>query len=263
MSFRALIYFVPMVVGTSLAHAAGPATGDIVAAACASCHGAKGEGKADLGFPALAGLPEAYILKQLRDFRAGTRAHAPAGPAKAQGQGHGHGHGQGMSMADGYPYYADYMRGLAESLSPEDMQVAARYFSKQKRQPATGASASASAVAAASAPGGATAAAGREPVSASVLARGRELAVNGAWDRQVPPCFKCHVQDGQGVAPHFPPIAGQHANYTVQQLQAWKRGERKNDPQQLMKATAEQLTEEEIRAVAAYLATMGPGGQKP
>lgn len=204
---------------------AAPVTGDIVAAACASCHGSKGEGNAEAGFPALAGLPEKYFVKQLQDFRSGARG--------SEAPGH-------LALADGYPYYAHYMKGLALSLSPQDMQTAARYFSAQKRPVPP-----------------------RADVASDVVARGRELALNGAWDRQIPPCFKCHAEGGRGVAPHFPPIAGQHAAYTMHQLQAWKKGARANDPQQLMKATAEQLTDDEIRAVAAYLATLGAGKETP
>lgn len=203
---------------------AAPVTGDIVAAACASCHGAKGEGKAEAGFPVLAGLPEKYLLKQLQDFRSGARVPDTGGH---------------RALADGYPYYAHYMKGLAQSLSPHDMQTASRYFSAQTR-PST-----------------------RVEATGDQLARGRELAVNGAWDRQIPPCFKCHAEGGRGVAPHFPPIAGQHALYTMHQLKAWQKGERANDPQKLMKATAEQLTDDEIRAVAAYLATLRSGGETP
>lgn len=59
------------------------------------------------------------------------------------------------------------------------------------------------------------------------------------------------------MAPAFPSLAGQHAGYTVAQLQAWKTGARTNDPLQLMKTVAEKLSEEEMRAVAAYLATLG------
>ncbi|WP_300444738.1 c-type cytochrome [Zoogloea sp.] len=40
---------------------------------CMSCHGADGKGMAAGGFPRLAGLPEAYIAKQLADFKAGRR----------------------------------------------------------------------------------------------------------------------------------------------------------------------------------------------
>ena len=40
---------------------------------CMTCHGADGKGMAASGFPRLAGLPEAYIAKQLADFKAGRR----------------------------------------------------------------------------------------------------------------------------------------------------------------------------------------------
>lgn len=45
------------------------------AMACQGCHGADGLGMAAAGFPRLAGLPAAYLGKQLRDFREGTRKH--------------------------------------------------------------------------------------------------------------------------------------------------------------------------------------------
>jgi cytochrome c553 len=40
---------------------------------CITCHGADGKGMATAGFPRLAGLPAAYLAKQLHDFKAGTR----------------------------------------------------------------------------------------------------------------------------------------------------------------------------------------------
>lgn len=45
------------------------------AVACASCHGAQGEGMEAGGFPRLAGLPADYIRKQLADFASGARAN--------------------------------------------------------------------------------------------------------------------------------------------------------------------------------------------
>lgn len=42
-------------------------------AACASCHGAQGEGNAAASFPRLAGLPAAYLSAQLNHFADGTR----------------------------------------------------------------------------------------------------------------------------------------------------------------------------------------------
>ncbi len=46
------------------------------AIACASCHGAQGEGTAAAGFPRLAGLPAAYLAAQLDSFAAKTRDNA-------------------------------------------------------------------------------------------------------------------------------------------------------------------------------------------
>ena len=43
------------------------------AMACMSCHGPDGLGMAAAGFPRLAGLPAAYLSKQLKDFRDGNR----------------------------------------------------------------------------------------------------------------------------------------------------------------------------------------------
>lgn len=43
------------------------------AMACMGCHGVDGKGMAAAGFPRLAGLPAAYLSKQLHDFRDGSR----------------------------------------------------------------------------------------------------------------------------------------------------------------------------------------------
>ncbi len=54
-------------------HAAGNAdAGKQKAAVCAACHGADGNSPTD-GFPKLAGQHESYLLKQLQDYKAGTR----------------------------------------------------------------------------------------------------------------------------------------------------------------------------------------------
>lgn len=54
------------------------------AAACASCHGAKGEGNPAAGFPRLAGMPQGYLAAQLEYFANGSRPNAVMAPvAKA------------------------------------------------------------------------------------------------------------------------------------------------------------------------------------
>ena len=126
------------------------------------------------------------------------------------------------------------MSPIAKALSPEDAEAAAAYYTSLPRPVSSSA-----------------------PADAAVVARGENLAVNGAWDKGLPACFKCHAPGGIGVAPSFPPLAGQHVGYTVSQLQAWKTGTRTNDPLQLMKTVAEKLSDDDMRAVAAYIATLG------
>ncbi|MDR2878186.1 MAG: cytochrome c4 [Chromatiales bacterium] len=52
--------------------------------ACINCHGPKGTGKSETiaQFPRLVGQHKEYIIKELTDFRAGTRANDPAGMMK-------------------------------------------------------------------------------------------------------------------------------------------------------------------------------------
>jgi len=50
------------------------------AAPCMACHGADGGGQSAAGFPRLAGLPEAYLRKQLDDFANSSRINATMQP---------------------------------------------------------------------------------------------------------------------------------------------------------------------------------------
>jgi cytochrome c553 len=49
-------------------------------APCMACHAADGGGQAAAGFPRLAGLPQAYLRKQLDDFANGSRSNATMQP---------------------------------------------------------------------------------------------------------------------------------------------------------------------------------------
>lgn len=87
----------------------------------------------------------------------------------------------------------------------------------------------------------------------ALTARGAILANQGNWDKGMPACFACHGANGAGISPHFPAIAGQSAVYIASQLKDWQSGTRLNDPQGLMKAVADKLSAEDIRAVSTYL----------
>lgn len=67
---------------------------------CAACHGADGNSAASAN-PSLAGQPEQYLAKQLRDFKKGNRKNP-------------------------------IMMGMASSLSDDDVNNVAAYFASQK-----------------------------------------------------------------------------------------------------------------------------------
>jgi cytochrome c oxidase subunit 2 len=57
----------------NVVQAADTSAGEKAYASCVACHGASGEGNRALGAPALAGQYEAYLVRQLKNFRAGLR----------------------------------------------------------------------------------------------------------------------------------------------------------------------------------------------
>lgn len=68
-------------------------------------------------------------------------------------------------------------------------------------------------------------------------------------------CVSCHGQDGIAVAPIYPSLAGQHADYLVRALDEYKHGGRKNP---VMKQFAGNLKDEDIAQIAAYFSQLTP-----
>jgi len=62
-------------------------------------------------------------------------------------------------------------------------------------------------------------------------------------------CVACHDADGNSSNPQFPRIAGQHADYMVQALKAYKSGARKNA---IMAGIVTGLSEQDMEDLAAY-----------
>jgi cytochrome c553 len=62
-------------------------------------------------------------------------------------------------------------------------------------------------------------------------------------------CAACHGVDGNSVTPEWPSLAGQHPDYIVNQLQAYKNGERQ-DPG--MVGFASTLSDQDMRDLAAF-----------
>ena len=70
-------------------------------------------------------------------------------------------------------------------------------------------------------------------------------------------CAACHGSNGIGASDSYPNLAGQHADYIVKQLKAFKAGDRK-DP--LMSPMAAPLSEQDMADVAAYFSALPRGG---
>lgn len=79
----------------------------------------------------------------------------------------------------------------------------------------------------------------------SVIAQGK----SGAGKEKAASCAGCHGEDGNSVMPAFPKLAGQHQNYLLKQLQAFKKGER-NSP--MMAPLAMGLDDKTMEEIADY-----------
>ena len=81
---------------------------------------------------------------------------------------------------------------------------------------------------------------------------GKKIFRAGNAGTGVAACASCHGANGNGIPGQFPRLAGQHQDYTVAQLNAFKSGARKNTVQ--MTTLAKRMSDEEMAAVADYIA---------
>lgn len=81
---------------------------------------------------------------------------------------------------------------------------------------------------------------------------GERIYRGGIQDRNVPACAGCHSPNGAGIPAQYPRLAGQHADYTVKQLIAFRDGGRTNNAP--MHDVSAKMNDREIKAVADYIA---------
>jgi cytochrome c553 len=121
------------------------------------------------------------------------------------------------------------MMAMAAPLSADDMRALAAYFASQK--PKSGAAR-----------------------NKETVALGQKLYRGGNAATGVPACAGCHGPDGSGIPAQYPRLSGQFADYTATQLRAFRSIERANDPNQTMRNIAARMSDQEIAAVADYIA---------
>lgn len=228
--------------------------------ACGWCHRANGPGGPENAN--LMGLPYAYFVQQMKDFRSGDRKTSI--PKRAP---------TGLMIA------------ATQSITDDEIEQAARYFSSLKpwanirvvetavvpkihvhgwvyvpmatgEPEAIGAriievpdepehfeSRDSRARFTAYAPTGS-------------LLRGLHLVRSGADGRSIA-CATCHGPELRGTDV-IPPIAGRSPSYLARQLHDFRTGARAGAGAAQMKAVVERLTEDDILAITAYLAWLTP-----
>ena len=94
-----------------------------------------------------------------------------------------------------------------------------------------------------------------KPPAATVLQRGRELALQGDASQRLPACAACHGQALMGVQPHFPALLGLPADYLTAQLGGWKTGQRHAHAPDCMARVVQRLSDADAHAVVSWLAS--------
>jgi cytochrome c553 len=81
---------------------------------------------------------------------------------------------------------------------------------------------------------------------------GKRIYRGGLAEKSVPACASCHGPAGAGNPAKYPRIGGQHQDYTIAQLGAFKGHGRRNSAE--MTTIAQRMSDDEIKAVADYVA---------
>ena len=227
--------------------------------ACGSCHRADGSGGPENA--RIAGLPAAYIVQQMADFKSGARRSAV--PERVPPQ---------------------LMVATAKAINDQEIEAAAAYFSALKPRSAI------KIVEAESVPKtgvagwhlAAAADPGTEPIGQRIIEvpeNSEHFENRDGWARFVAyvppgsvqrgqaladprgddalPCGMCHGPDLKG-SEQAPGIAGRSPGYVVRQLHDFKTGARAGRGSALMQPVVENLSMEDMIALAAYVASLSP-----
>ncbi len=120
------------------------------------------------------------------------------------------------------------MSGMAMGLSEQDMADLAAFYASQSLTGKT--------------------------ADADLAAAGERLYRGGNLETGIAACAACHGPAGMGnPAAGWPRVAGQHAQYTGDQLRRYREGNRTSDMQSIMRQVAANMTDAEIEAVASYI----------
>ena len=118
------------------------------------------------------------------------------------------------------------MASMVANLTPDDMKSLAKLYAGQKQTLG-------------------------KAKSNGVGSLGEKIYRGGIAATGVPACAACHGANGAGIPKQYPRVAGQHADYALQQLRTLRTSERANAP--MMMTIAAKMTDAEMQAVADYM----------
>ena len=164
----------------------------------------------------------------------GTDGNSPAGSfPNIAGQNESYLYKQLVDIQSG-ARSAVLMTGILDGLNPQDLADLAAYYASQV--------------------------AAQGAADPTLVALGESIYKAGIARKKVAACTGCHSPTGQGNGlAKFPMLAGQWAEYTEAQLRAFRSGARGNDGEsKMMRISAMDLSDAEIKAVASYIAGLRP-----
>jgi len=221
--------------------------------ACGSCHLPIGTGHDESAY--LAALPASYIVQQMADFKSGARKGFGDMPAIAQAL-------SDTDVQSAAAYFASLAVRPWVRVVETDM-VPKTYVNPSNMRlalPKGGSEPIGSRIV--ELPEDEEAAYARDPRSGFVayvpkgsIVKGRALVTTGG--DTTTPCVICHgaTSKGAGVTPA---IAGRHPGYIVRQLYFFQNGSRSGVAEALMHNVVQRLTDDDMLAIAAYLASLEP-----
>jgi len=121
------------------------------------------------------------------------------------------------------------MTGMVALLNDEDMKNVAAYYESQQAKGVA--------------------------FDGELIPTGENIYRGGITETSVAACMGCHAPSGKGNGPAgWPSLIGQHPEYIVTQLKAFKEGTRANDTGNMMRNVSARMSEMEMKSVAAYIA---------
>lgn len=189
------------------------------------------------------GLPlplRAHVVKPPASVEVCAACHGPSGAGSAAGVPRIAGMNEdylahALAMFKAGTRHSDVMQPIARTIPDADIGALAHFFSVQS-PPLTPA-----------------------PVpAADLVTAGKALAIHGG-DNGVPACFSCHAEGGRGNGQRFPSIAGEPGAFVVNRLHEFQARAKAARPKPgSMTEVASRLTEQQIRAAAAFLSVTPP-----